>query len=136
MRLQQRVKGLQQLKGKIRHLSERVRYTSAPMETLLGEVCSIPEDANTSDESRKEWERRLLCWGEGIGLSADDCAVLQGFINGLGRSDVEGEIRFCEEYYALIDERLQEAQEQLKTKGRVYPMLGVGCGVLTAILLW
>lgn len=135
LRLQQRVRGLCELKGSIRRLSERIRYTSAPMETLLGEIYPIPT-GESFPPNREEWDKHFLRWGEERGLSADDQTVLSGFISGLGHCDVEGEVNFCEEYHAVVDERLEQAREQLKTKGRVYPMLGVCGGLLTALLLW
>ena len=77
------------------------------------------------DERRGEW-----------GLIEDDCTLLKGFANGIGRSDVDGEIRLCGEYRREVDERLWQAREDLRVKGRMYVTMGICGGLLAAILMW
>ena len=100
------------------------------LEELLPQTVKQDEDPRAGlltaiDEHGGEW-----------GLFADDCALLRGFADGIGRSDVDGELRHCGEYRKAIDDHLQQAREELRVKGRLFMTVGVCGGLLTALLLW
>ncbi len=124
-----------EVKSRIHRLRERIRYAAVPMEELFAEFGVVPSTTAAPEFEREEWERCVSEWGESVGLSADDKTVLEGFAQGFGRLDVEGEIRFCEEYQEVFSERLEHAREAVRTKGRVWLTLGV-CGGLTVGLLF
>lgn len=142
MRLQRRVNALRQISDLLGHLAERIRYTAAPMEELMGDLLckiGIPDTAKTDPrdpEVRENWKAAIDAYGAQWGLYEDDRVLLKGFAEGIGRADVTGEIRFCGEYRAAVDSQLSDAREAAKTKGRVQLTLGICGGLLAALLLW
>lgn len=130
MRLRQRVNGLAETKKIISRIRERVRYASEPMEGLLSQFGIQCE----GESAREQWEEQVVMWGERMGLSNEDSMILNGFIKGFGYADMEGEVRYCDEYCDVFEERIQEAQAALHSKGRVMMALWI-CGGLTMGLL-
>lgn len=133
LRLQRRVKALEEFRVLVRRFSQRIRYAAVPMTELFCEIDGETQP-NSGEEPREAFTKRLLSWGESAGLAVDDRALLQGFSDGVGRSDVEGELRFCAQYEQAIEEQLLQAREQLKIKGRLSLTAGI-CGGITAVLL-
>lgn len=87
-------------------------------------------------ELRERWKAAIDAKGEEWGLSADDRTLLKAFVEGIGKSDVEGEVRFCEDYCEAVSAHLSAAREDMKTKGRLQLTLGICGGLLAALLLW
>ncbi|MBQ6830989.1 MAG: stage III sporulation protein AB [Clostridia bacterium] len=133
VRLKKRVTALTEVRTLLGRIRERVRYTSEPMAELL-EQWGIPASRENEVDDRESWERNVVAWSKEHGLSNEDSVVLERFVRGFGFSDVEGAIRYCDEYRDVIRERLQDAQNELKTKGRVLMALGI-CGGLSMSLL-
>ena len=107
-RLKRRAQTLSRFSLSIDRLSDRIRYSAQPLDGLLEEWLPKNNDPLVDprmrlqtmiDERRGEW-----------GLIEDDCTLLKGFANGIGRSDVDGEIRLCGEYRREVDERLWQAR--------------------------
>ncbi len=91
---------------------------------------------NGNQEPRLQWAKTITEQGGDWGFSADDRVLLAAFAEGIGRSDVAGEIRFCSDYREAVCTHLSSAREELKIKGRLYLTLGMCGGVLAALLLW
>ena len=123
--------GLTKVKNSLCRIRERIRYSAEPMEEVFaqwGIQCPVDQ------KDRVAWEEGLLVWSEEQGLSRDDGIILERFAAEFGLSDVEGAIRYCDEYRDIFEERLQQALGELHNKGRVWMALGT-CGGLAAGLL-
>lgn len=132
-RLLRRVRVLRRTIAFINRLSDRIRCTAAPVDELLRgkESCS-----ETDGELRAEWAREIDRHGAEQGFTQEDCRILHTFVDGIGKSDIAGEIRFCAECCEALRIQLDSAKEILDTRGRSQVTLGVCGGLLTALLLW
>lgn len=122
-----------------------MRYTSMPLEVLFRTLCETAEFhslpfggmflTEEMGDRRERWKKAVDENGKEWGFSVDDRIILKGFLGELGKSDGEGERHFCEEYGALIEGQLLQAQESWRVYGRMYITLGVCGGVAAALLL-
>lgn len=62
-------------------------------------------------------------------------ALLHDFGNGVGTTDLEGQLSHCDLYLARFNEQLSGAREQYKKKGRLYILLGGFAGLAAALLI-
>ncbi len=69
------------------------------------------------------------------GLGKEDVRLLSEFYSSLGMSDLEAGIARCKTYKEIVEKRLSEAEHQMKSKSRLYSILGVFSGLFVAILL-
>lgn len=145
LRLQRRVDALQLFLQLINRLSERIRYTTAPLATLLRSLSQTAElrdfsllhiSFDTDEDMRCQWVSAVEKQGAEWGFSEDDRVLMKAFIGELGKTDAEGEMRFCEEYGALVQTHLAQARDEWKAKGRLYVTLGICSGLAAALLLW
>ena len=112
-------------------MRESIRYSSEPMEELLSQWGIVGLGERSTGDDRQP---SLVAWCDNHGLSREDGMILERFVAGFGLADVEGAMRYCDEYRDVMDERLQQAREELRNKGRVWMALGT-CGGLAAGLL-
>lgn len=67
-------------------------------------------------------------------LNRDDQRLLAEFFSGLGMGDLEAGIARCTTYRELLHKHVCDAEQEMKQKSRIYSLLGVFSGLLTAIL--
>ena len=70
-----------------------------------------------------------------LGLAREDCQILQMFADGLGVSDVEGQMNHCERYGNLFSARSQRCAAEYASKGKLYRSLGWLSAVTVAVLV-
>ena len=89
------------------------------------------EGRGVSPQSRPE------PWRGGACPSVDngDWELYQGFVQGLGVSDVQGQMEHLELYRSLLEPRLEQAREEAKQKSKVFVALGLFAGVTLSLLL-
>lgn len=68
-------------------------------------------------------------------LSNDDRVLLKRFSEGLGVSDLDGQMANCELYIEIFSEKLKESKESENKKSRLYRVLGFSAGSAIALLL-
>ncbi len=67
-------------------------------------------------------------------LNRDDRRLLSEFFSGLGMGDLDAGIARCATYRELLYKRVSDAEQEMKQKSRIYSLLGVFSGIMTAIL--
>lgn len=87
------------------------------------------------EDFRAAWNGAVKEKGKESGLTGQDRELLAGFGEGLGRSDVEGQMANCDLYGGLLADRLEEARREAAAKQRLYLTLGVAGGLALALLL-
>lgn len=145
MGLNRRAAALEEAGRLLAHLATRIRYTAAPIGELLCEVAGhyrrlpfLREAGRLVDDGadfHSAWGQALRQKGEESGLTAADRELLLRFGEGLGRTDVEGQLAHCELYTGLLADKQAEAKAQTAAKGRLYVTLGVAGGLAAALLL-
>ena len=118
-----------------------LRYQAIPLHEL-GKVFSNP---STNPEYLNQCIANLdkgLAFPEAwemavrsLRLDEREKQVLMGFGEGLGRSDIEGQLAHCRMYLSLWQEHYAEAKEDLEKKGKLFLLLGFSGGASIALLL-
>lgn len=71
----------------------------------------------------------------GQGLNDADRRLLTGFGEGLGTTDVAGQVEHCRRFEQQMAQQAADARQQAAQKGRLYTLLGAAGG-LVVLLLW
>lgn len=82
------------------------------------------------------WHRAVAGAGESDALTDRDCELLLHFGEGLGKSDVEGQLAHCAAFEELFADRLQSTRQELSVKGKLYSTLGMIGGAGLALMLY
>ena len=136
---------VEQLEAFLRFLSAaqtEIRFAALPVEQIVQRHGGEMEFLKICGESCKSGGSFLSAWNNGVrsgtkgrGLIAGDIGLLQGFGEGFGASDTEGQLSHCTLYSELISESLKNAREEKKRKSKLYQTLGVFSGMTAALLL-
>lgn len=141
--LRERVRIWEQASRLTGMLETRIAYSIRPIPQLLNELyrtddlTALPFLLKMSDCAP---ENAAACWQTGVQkeltvLSPSDRELLAAFGTPLGRTDIAGQIAHCRAYAARFEERRKAASAELSEKGRLYPLLGLLCGLALALLL-
>ncbi|MEG1887222.1 MAG: stage III sporulation protein AB, partial [Oscillospiraceae bacterium] len=65
----------------------------------------------------------------------EDVTTMKLFFEGLGKSDVEGQLKHCELYEKRIGDCIADAAEQHTKKGQLYKTLSLISAAAIAVLL-
>lgn len=143
--LSRRAAALEQSGRLVTRIASRIRYTAQPVGEILSEVSGeftglrfLPELLRILQEGTdfpSAWRRALEVKGAECGLNGKDRELLRGYGEGLGKTDVEGQMEHCRLYETLIGEQLEEARREAAVKGRLYVTLGTAGGLGAALLL-
>ncbi len=122
--LRGRVNALSTVLRFIDWLMREVRYTAAPMSDLL---------------KRAEMDlsfQTILNSGEKVNYFTDeDNQQFERFMEGLGTTDLEGQLSHGAFYTKVFDERVREAEQVCACRGRTEVMLWTGGAAVLALLL-
>jgi len=101
-----------------------VRYTVAPLEELLQRAEEDAAFHKLLNSSEKE-----------NNFTADDAHQFQAFVDGLGATDLEGQLSHGMFYAKVFEERTKEAEITATRRGRSELMLWTGGATVLALLL-
>ena len=140
---QQRLKFLERFERFLECAAEQIRFSAMPAAQLLQELATMSEFTEFSllqavagkKDFRTAWQLALDRSGKKIGLSAEEQDLLADFMNGFGKTDVVGEVRYCEQYRLLVNKRLETVREEVRSRGRLYVTLGFCGGGMAGLLL-
>ena len=90
---------------------------------------------NKGSGLQKAWNEALKKNKAQCPLHEKDIAILEDFSLGLGKSDVNGHRRMMEPAVMRLNAGLEEARQQSLMQGRMYRNLGIGAGVVLAVIL-
>lgn len=81
------------------------------------------------------WDNSLIKYEERCPLSSEDLEILEDLVIALGRSDARGQCNIIKSSHLRLKNNYDKACRIEETKGRMYRSLGIGCGIITAILI-
>ncbi len=120
-----------------------IRYRATPLTALVFQSAAAypglvflsrcEQELRAGVDFPTAWATGVECGKKGQGLKPEDAELLLGFGQGLGISDVEGQVAHCALYANLAEERYGQAKEEKTKKGKLYFMLGVLSGVAAAL---
>ena len=144
--LSRRAASFEEIARLISFIQTQIRYTAAPIGRIIERAAaggfSGLSFLNGAANDIKKGENPCAAWCQAVkkhsaecSFNAADTELLQKFGQGLGSSDIKGQLSHCETFYRLFDDRLNEARLEARSKGRLYMTLGVAGGLGTALLL-
>lgn len=136
---------VQQLEAFLRFLSAaqtEIRFSGLPVEQIIQRHGGELEFLRLCGESCLQGGYFIASWQAGVangtkgrGLHSEDIALFNGFGEGFGASDVDGQLSHCAMYTQLVGERLKNAREEKEKKFKLYQMLGIFSGMVAALVL-
>ncbi len=130
-KLDKRVKALEEIILKTDEIQTMIRCQSANPEEILAAaaVDSVLQRCSYTDGNANISEDELYM------LDKRDIAIIRELLNGLGKTDTDGQISMLEMNKKLLQNRLEQAREEYSKKGRMYRSVGVLVGVGVAVML-
>ena len=138
-----RVDQLEKFLQFITNAKTEIRYSAVPVRQIVDKhregmrlLSKCVEYCGAGMEFSAAWKRGVQEGTAGLGLKKEDLEVMKEFGEGLGMTDLDGQLAHCELYRHLVSSRLEEAQKEKGAKSKLYLMLGVSAGLAAALLLW
>lgn len=130
-KLDKRVKALEEIIFKTDEIQTIIRCQSAEPEEILASVSvdSVLQGCSYTNGNVNISEDELYM------LDKRDTAIIRELLNGLGKTDTDGQISMLEMNKKLLQNRLEQAREEYSKKGRMYRSVGVLVGVGAAVML-
>ena len=89
--------------------------------------------SETNDPFLSAFQKAVEKAAPEMALKNEDIAQLLSFASGLGTTDTEGQIKNCRLYLKLFQENLNEANNVVAQKQKLYCSLGVFAGLFIAV---
>ncbi|MGN0597832.1 MAG: stage III sporulation protein AB [Ruminiclostridium sp.] len=130
-RLDKRVKALEEILLKADEIQTMIRYQSMEPRQILEKVAenSILSSCSYKDGNVNISEEGLYM------LDEQDKTILFDLLNGIGKTDTDGQLSMLEMNKSLLQSRLEQAREDYSKKGRMYRSVGVLLGIGAAVTL-
>ena len=116
----------------IKNSATKIRYTTSPLSVIFSDNFmgyNFVEDIPFASQ----WKTMLKSYLKLLDIK--DIEVLTEFGECIGTSDVTGEMNNIELYLSLLNECVQNAEQDIKNKSRLYKTLGLSLGIVISILL-
>ena len=68
-------------------------------------------------------------------LRNDDFVIIKELVDGLGKTDREGQLDFCNGLKRCVSRNLREAETEKQAKSKLYTVLGLSFGLAFSIIL-
>ncbi len=130
-KLDKRVKTLEEIILKTDEIQTMIRCQSAEPKEILAAAAadSVLQCCSYADGNVNISEDELYM------LDKRDMAIIRELLNGLGKTDTDGQISMLEMNKKLLQNRLEQAREEYSKKGRMYRSVGVLVGIGAAVML-
>ena len=117
-----RVKKLMLCRDYIMRVGEEIRHSRKELSRILRGVKSGVYIENGA-------------WQNTAGLQKEDLAVLFSYLNALGTTDIDGQIKNTNEHIKRLDALISDATDKNKKCSQLYVSLGVLGGAFLAIII-
>lgn len=139
LRLKARYDFLTAFKDFLSALEINLRFKNTEIFSLV--KSSAPELLNNFFKDNNENNFQLYWSGcvsdipKSFALKKDDISLLYEFGKLLGTTDIDGQLNHINLYKELINTNIDNSLSELKTKSKLYKMLGLFAGLTIALLL-
>ena len=137
-RLSRRVEELEAFRGFLSAVGTEIRFAALPVEMLVRRHRSLSPWLAACDEKLSAGEPFPLAWQEAVALCPvpdGDKAFFREFGEGLGTSDVEGQMAHCRLCETRLEELLAAARDDKLKKSKLYLTLGICAGLAAGLVL-
>ena len=83
----------------------------------------------------KAWKKSLEEYKKNLNLYNETYRLIKNFGEGLGSSDIDGQIAHCEYHKQTIKPYLQDELENKRNKSKMYGILGTCLGIIVGITI-
>lgn len=122
-------------------LATNIRYDSSDIFTLVSRsadqsrLCCLAENQNSIQPFSIQWKKNIKLLPKSLSLDSTDYNLLYEFGQTLGKADVDGELAHIELYKTSFQRQLDNAEENIKTKSKLYKAMGFFIGAAVAIMI-
>lgn len=144
-KLSDRVKFYARFKQFLATVETTIRYRATPLASLVAQAAESYPTLTFLSRCEQElcigrdfpsaWQCGVKACGKSQGLKKEDFDLLFSFGQGLGVTDVEGQVAHCALYIKMAEERYAQAKDEKGKKGKLYFMLGALSGIAAALFL-
>ena len=145
LRLKKKAEFFEQYIMFLTQVQTMISYGGMSVREILREIRNIPLAEPILYDTEKymdNGEAIETAWKKAVGenkkqlhLEKSDKELLEYFGNTFGVSDREGELSKIKLHEELIRERWENLKNEMYAKCRVYRIVGMFCGVMTAVLI-
>lgn len=122
-RLHSRYRRLTQWYDFIGEVSDKIR-----LGTELLNICSTERAKCLFDIKDYRVTVKAIC------LKKEETDLIEQFFSGLGMGDTQSGVERCVAFREIILKWVLEAEQEMKSKSRLYSLLGVFCGIFVALI--
>lgn len=118
-------------------LATLLRYRNEDIFTSVnsaGELIRFPLEARQQPFAQA-WEAQTAALPMRYALSRQDTALLHAFGTKLGATDIQGQLSHIALYRTLFEKQLAAADEDIKSKAKLYRTLGIFTGASAALMM-
>lgn len=147
IKISSRVKLLETIILFLEQIKTSIRFNSSQLPRIIVNMSGREEFRSLIflAECKENLDKKIpfpLAWARGVeaslnagNISRQEKDLLLSFGQGLGTTDIEGQLSNCDVYIELFSNMLLKARQEKEIKGRLYTTLGLLSGLGTAILL-
>ena len=132
-KLRRRAKELSVFLDAVLSVKQAAMYTAGDLAALIG-LCAENEflaGINHSGDIRSAWENAA----DSFFSCASDRLLATEFVSDFGKTDLNGLISYINRYENKVEKRLSVAEEAVRSKCKLYVVLGFFAGTAAALLL-
>lgn len=119
-------------------LETNIRYNADEIITLINKCATnrMLDMFSVEDQSdyKTFWQSCVRSIPNSYGLKQEDYNLLFDFGRLLGSTDTEGQLNHIQLYKSLFQSQCKNAEEQYKSKARLYKILGFFAGAVIAVM--
>ncbi len=113
-----------------------IQYSAWPLVDLVRQGDSpFCREAAAQAGFLQDPRRALLQAGERLLARQGDREFYRGFVEGLGKSDAQGQLGHIRLHAAMLERLLEEARQEREGRARLYVSLGLSGGAALCLLL-
>ncbi len=144
-RLDNRQKFLRQYISFINQIKTQIEYNGSSLAVIFS-LCNVDKPfsvfvsdmINNLDSNNtfiNSWNNSVGNLDKSLGLKSDDISIINEFGQGLGISDITGQISHCNLHSALAEEHYQDAKDCMTKKSKLYKTMGLMLGIAISIVI-
>lgn len=121
-------------------LATNLRYNSEDIFTLVSSCARVEEMDIILPEKNKQafedaWHNKIKEIPKDYALTKSDKELLICFGFELGKTDTDGQLKHIELYKSVFEKQLLQAEEDVKSKSKLYQTMGLFIGITISLMI-
>lgn len=126
----------------ISNLSTQLRYNSSDIFTIITLSAQISEleffdftDNELAQPFYEQWKEKIQLLPKSLSLNRSDIDLLTEFGLELGKTDIDGQLKHIELYNTIFEKQLNDAENAIIQKSKLYKTMGFFAGTAVALMI-